>query len=273
MYRTENLSASYLKVSNLRFSAGNGDVLLSETSFEVEEGAILAIAGPNGAGKTTLLNLLAGAVRSDAGDVSLNGVSLVKMSAQDRARRIAVVGQQELPDGRLFVRDYVAMGQIPIQAEFATADHRADLDTVLALTDLTSLAGKRVETLSGGERQRAHIARALAQRPQILFLDEPTNHLDPDSKGRVLSLIAGLGITVVMVVHDIVMIPEFATHVALMQNTCLTAFGAVGEVLTPKNVQGTFGVAYLQFNHEGRTIPALDIQKTSLPTDTRKPAL
>ena len=259
----------FLIATDLEFHALNGDVLLQGASFELEEGAILAIAGPNGAGKTTLLNLLCGAEALASGDVRVKGLSLARMSAKDRARMIAVVSQQELPDGRLYLRDYVALGQIPIRADRADDEHAAELDHILNLTGLDMLADKRMAVLSGGERQRAHIARALAQNPSLLFLDEPTNHLDPDAKGRMLSLVADLGITVVMIVHDLVMIPEFATHVALMKNTRLTGFGQVADVLTADRVRDTFGVDYLCFHHEGRVIPALDIRKTSIANQTR----
>ena len=77
-----------------------------------------------------------------------------------------------------------------------------------------------------------------------------------------LSLAATLGVTVVMIIHDLVMIPEFATHVALMKDTKITAFGPVSEVQTPKAIRETFGVDYWLLNHNGREIPALDIRKT-----------
>lgn len=253
---------SFLAVRDLDYFALNGDALLQDVSFDLEEGAILAIAGPNGAGKTTLLNLLSGVEEIALGDVQIKGQSLKALSAPERARTIAVVSQQESPDGRLRLRDYVALGQIPIQADHSAEKHARELDRILDLTGLSELSKKRMAVLSGGERQRAHIARALAQRPALLFLDEPTNHLDPDAKGRMLSLVAELGITVVMIVHDLVLIPEFATHVALMKSTRLTGFGPVGEVLTPERVKDTFGVDYLCFQHEGRLIPALDIRKT-----------
>jgi len=255
---------SFLVAENLEYYALNGDVLLQDVSFTLDEGSVLAIAGPNGAGKTTLLNLLCGVERLALGDVHINGRSLRALSAQQRARIVAVVGQQETPDGRLTLRDYVALGQIPILSDRSTSEHRADLDRVLAVTELSHLAGKTMQRLSGGEKQRAHIARALAQRPSLLFLDEPTNHLDPDAKGHMLSLVANLGVTVVMIVHDLVMIPEFATHVALMKSTRMTGFGPVSDVLTPDRVRDTFGVDYLCFQHEGRTIPALDIRKRKL---------
>jgi len=92
-------------------------------------------------------------------------------------------------------------------------------------------------------------------------LDEPPIHLDPDAKGRMLSLIAELDITVVMIVHDLVMIPEFASHVALINAAKLAGFGPVNEVLTSERVHNIFGVTYLHFSHEGRLIPALDIRK------------
>ncbi|WP_109311106.1 ABC transporter ATP-binding protein [Ruegeria sp. AU67] len=254
---------AFLEARGLEYYALNGDVLLQNINFELNEGATLAIAGPNGAGKTTLLNLLCGGEEIVLGDVLVKGRSLRQLSAMDRARMIAVVSQQESPDGRLFLRDYVALGQIPIRADRSAAEHALELDRILKLTGLVALADKRMAVLSGGERQRAHIARALAQNPSLLFLDEPTNHLDPDAKGRMLSLVAELGITVVMIVHDLVMIPEFATHVALMKSTRLTGFGPVHEVLTPERVRETFGVDFLSFQHEGRMIPALDIRRTT----------
>jgi iron complex transport system ATP-binding protein len=187
------------------------------------------------------------------------------MGARERARKIAVVSQQSTPDVRLSLTDYVALGQLPIWANYSAKAHEAALGEVLSRTGLTHLTNQTMGKLSGGERQRSHIARALVQRPELLFLDEPTNHLDPDAKGRVLSLVADLGVTVVMVIHDLVMIPEFATHVALMKDTHLTAFGPVADVQTPASVKQTFGVDYRVFSQSGRSIPALDIRRSPFP--------
>ncbi|MEM6588218.1 MAG: ABC transporter ATP-binding protein [Pseudomonadota bacterium] len=254
-----------LSVSDVTRRAPSGQVLLESVSFDLNPGAILAIAGPNGAGKTTLLNLMAGLEIPSSGEITIDGRPLGTLKPHERARMIAVVSQQSAPDARLSLRDYVALGQMPIWAEASSTDHERALAHVLEITRLTQIAEKPLGQLSGGERQRAHIARALCQKPQLLFLDEPTNHLDPDAKGRMLSLVAALGITVVMVVHDLVMIPEFASHAALIKDARLTAFGAAGDVLTPQNVQDTFGVTYLLLPHAGRQIPALDIQKTNVP--------
>ncbi|MCY4153433.1 MAG: ABC transporter ATP-binding protein [Aestuariivita sp.] len=252
---------SFLVANDLNYKAENGVVLIQDVSFSVLEGSTLAIAGPNGAGKTTLLRLLSGCETPTHGNVIINGRDLSQFSATERARLIAVVSQQDQPDGRLILHDYVALGQIPIHADKSSKAHADDIAHILHVTGLTGLAEKRMEILSGGERQRAHIARALAQNPSLLFLDEPTNHLDPDAKVRMLSMITELGVTVVMVVHDLVMIPEFASHVALINAAHLVGFGPVNEILTSERVHNIFGVTYLHFPHQGRLIPALDLQK------------
>lgn len=254
----------FFDVQGVEYFTATDDQLLHPVSFQLDQGTVLAIAGPNGAGKSTLLNLLSGLESLAQGDVVLEGASLKALSAAERAKRIAVVSQHGNPDGRLLLRDYVALGQMPIWSDRSATDHAASLAQVLDVTRLTDLAESPMGRLSGGERQRAHIARALAQRPHLLFLDEPTNHLDPDAKGRMLSLIAGLGVTVIMIVHDLVMIPEFATHVALMKSASMTHFGTVQDILTPANIHETFGVDYLEFSHQGRIIAALDIRKTKI---------
>lgn len=258
--------STFFTVRDLGFNAPNGDGLLRDVSFDLPQGAVLAIAGPNGAGKTTLLNLLAGIEDIALGDVCLEGKSLRDISPLERARKIAVVSQNSAPDGRLTLRDYVALGQMPIWNDYAAGEHAQALLHILDLTGLSKLADKPIGRLSGGETQRAHIARALAQRPQILFLDEPTNHLDPEAKGKMLSLISALGMTVITILHDLVMIPEFASYVALMKGTRMTGFGTVEDVLTPENVRKTFGVEYLLLPHEGRQVPVLDIRKTAVHT-------
>ena len=260
----------FLIAERLHYDAANGAALVQDVSFSVDEGTILAIAGPNGAGKTTLLRLLSGCYAPTSGDVLVGGRNLKQLSATERARMIAVVGQQEQPDGRLFLRDYVALGQIPIRTDRSVRAHADDMKRILRLTGLSELAEKRMGVLSGGETQRAHIARALAQNPLLLFLDEPTNHLDPDAKGRMLSLVTELGITVVMIVHDLVMIPEFASHVALINTARLAGFGPVNDVLTPDRVQDIFGVTYLHLAHQGRLIPALDIRKNEIPIKMKR---
>ena len=254
-----------LRVQSVSHLSRSGQTLLNDISFELEAGSVLAIAGPNGAGKTTLLNLVSGLQTPSSGRIFIGGNDLTELNAAERARCIALVSQQSAPDARLLMRDYVALGQLPIWADHAAHEHAEALKHIMNVTGLEALADKPMGQVSGGERQRAHIARALVQKPQLLFLDEPTNHLDPDAKGRVLSLVTALGVTVVMVIHDLVMIPEFATHVALMKDAQLAAFGRVEDVQTPSSIRATFGVDYRLFDDQQRQIPALDIRKSHIP--------
>lgn len=131
-------TSAFLVARDLEYYALNGDVLLQQASFELDVGAILAIAGLNGAGKTTLLKLLCGAAELVLGDVLVRGRSLKRMSAAERVRMIAVVGQQELPDGRHSLREYVTLGQIPIRADRSREDHAQDLCRILDLTGRAS---------------------------------------------------------------------------------------------------------------------------------------
>lgn len=264
----------HLRLENASFAAGNGTVLVDGVGFEVARGQITAVAGPNGAGKTMLIRMIVGLATPGAGTITLGGRSLPAMSFAERARHVAHVGQSDEPDGRLSVRDYVALGALPLARE-----HRGDApmpggdapmpggpgddaEAIIARVGLGTFAHVRLDRLSGGERQKAKIARAMCQRPDLLVLDEPTNHLDPRARGELLSLVAGMGITVVVALHDLTLIETFADKVAVMEGGRLRAFGPPVEVLSAARVRAIFGVALHRFPHPGerRLVPALDIE-------------
>ena len=253
-----------LRCENLGWRVRRKEIV-SNASLKLNEGEMLGLIGPNGSGKSTLLRMLAGVSYPSTGRVYLGGTPMAELRQRDIAQTLALVEQHADTEERITVREAVELGRTPFLSVLQpwSQDDEAIVVDAIAAVDLHGFENRNWHTLSGGERQRVQIARALAQQPQVLLLDEPTNHLDPDAKGRMLSLVASLGITVVMVVHDLVMIPEFATHAALMKSTQLVAFGATSEVLTPENVKATFGVSYLRLPHEGRMIPALDIRKTN----------
>jgi iron complex transport system ATP-binding protein len=125
-------------------------------------------------------------------------------------------------------------------------------------TGLAALAKREMGLLSGGERQRAQIARALAQEPRILFLDEPTNHLDPRARGALLALVARLDLTVVAVLHDLNLVPDFASRVAVMRDGRLISSE---ETLSRDLVRDVFGIDLLRLPHphENRELTVFDI--------------
>ncbi len=199
---------SLLDVRGLALAVpGSARALLREIAFDVAAGAFVAILGANGCGKTTLLRSILGLVPATHGTVSVAG-------------RIALISQRAHLVKRRSVRANVAMGALGFHRGWRTAlGALPATELVLAqgylrAVGLEHLADRRADALSGGEAQRTAIARALAQRPQILLADEPVANLDPEAAEEVLSLLRRLahedGLAVLCVLHQ----PELARRFA-----------------------------------------------------------
>lgn len=190
-----------MEVQGLVKSYGNVKAVRS-IDFYVEKGRLFAFLGPNGAGKSTTIEILSTALRADAGEVVINGYTLGREDSKIRSS-IGVVFQGHLLDDLLTVREnlltrgsfYGLKGQDLHQAVVQAAE------ATEALEFLDRPYGK----LSGGQRRRADIARALVNRPQILFLDEPTTGLDAQTRRNVWECIRELqeetGMTVFLTTH------------------------------------------------------------------------
>ncbi|MDG2406355.1 MAG: ABC transporter ATP-binding protein [Paracoccaceae bacterium] len=233
-----------LLVENLSWGLPRSEPLLHPTCFHVEAGQMLAIVGANGAGKSTLLRLLYRFLRPTTGRILLNGKDIWTMNTRSAARSIAAVLQEQQNDFSLTVREIIALGRTPYQGGFGQ-NSRADtniIDRVIEQLNLDVLAGRMFGTLSGGERQRVMIARALVQEPQVLILDEPTNHLDIRHQLEVLTLIRGLGPTIVTSLHDLNMAAEYTDALLVLSRGHTVACGPPKEVLTAPLIAKAFGV-------------------------------
>jgi iron complex transport system ATP-binding protein len=235
---------AHLVASGLSWAPRGGTSILHDVSFAVPQGQVLAICGANGAGKSTLLRMLYRYLRPDAGKVLLGGTDLWTLTPRSAARRVAAVLQEQPTDFALTVREMVGLGRTPHRAGFAGAGAR-DAEVVAASLhrmDLVRFAAKPFGTLSGGERQRVIVARALAQEPELLVLDEPTNHLDIRHQLDVLTLLRGLGLTVVLTLHDLTLAAEHADAVLILHQGRLLAHGTPRDVLTPDTINRAFDV-------------------------------
>jgi iron complex transport system ATP-binding protein len=235
---------SHLVVERVSWAPRGHAPIVSDISFEVAQGRILAICGANGAGKSTLLRMIYRYQRPATGRVSLGGDDLWGLSPRVAACRVAAVLQEQPTDFSLTVREMVGLGRTPHRHGFSGAGAR-DAQVIAASLyrlDLMRFAEKPFGTLSGGERQRVMVARALAQEPELLVLDEPTNHLDIRHQLEVLGLLRALGLTVVLTLHDLTLAAEYADQIVLLHQGRVLADGPPQDVLTGDRVAQAFGV-------------------------------
>jgi len=201
-------------------------VVHDKLSLDVMPGEIIGIAGGSGSGKSVLLKTLTGLHRPDAGDVLLKGKPVQSIGAAERASLIGVLFQQ----GALFSSLSVAQNiMLPLREHTVLpAGQQEQIAAMkLALTGLPADSGiKYPSALSGGMVKRAALARALALDPRILFLDEPTSDLDPIAASGIDALILQLnqilGITVVIVTHDLTTLLNVCGRIAVLVDKTVT---------------------------------------------------
>jgi len=193
-------------------------VAVNGVDLSIDEGTFVAVEGPSGSGKTTLLGLLAGLEPPDAGEITVLGHDLSRLTAAERARlrqrRIGIVFQSFGLIASLRAGENVALplalAGVPDRERAGRA--RAALDEV----GLGSAFGARIDELSGGERQRVGVARALVIEPAVILADEPTGSLDEENASGVLELLTDAvrrrGASLVLVTHDPVSAAQADSH-------------------------------------------------------------
>ena len=242
MNAVQSVGNAVLRCERLSFNVRDAQ-LLQDIHLDVRRGETLGIVGPNGSGKSTLLKLLAGVRAPSRGAVYLHGKALKSVARRAIAQTLAVVEQQADTLDAINVFDAVALGRTPWLSALRPWSSEDDAIVQQALRDVDAahLERRSWHSLSGGERQRVHIARALAQRPQILLLDEPTNHLDIQHQLAILQVVQALPVTTLIALHDLNQALS-CDRVAVLERGRLVALGKPLEVLTPQRLCETFGV-------------------------------
>jgi len=200
---------SLLKTNNLTKNYGIKETLvraLKPTSIEIEKGEFVAIVGPSGSGKSTLLHLLAGLDKPSAGQVFINDKDIYSMSEREisryRRRNIGFIFQAFNLIPILSAEENI---KLPILMDNKKVDE-AYINELMEILDLKERKKHLPGELSGGQQQRVSIARALANKPSIIFADEPTGNLDSKNSKEVLELLKGTikkyDQTLVMITHD-----------------------------------------------------------------------
>ena len=213
---------------------------------KLKQGEVLALLGPNGSGKTTLLKTLLGILTPLAGEPTIDGTPIGRLSAGERARRIAYVPQSHTPSFAFTVETIVLMGRTAHGNLFSAPSgaDRAVAARALERFGIAALSTRPYTMISGGERQLVLLARALAQEPRFIVLDEPTASLDFGNQGKVLRemrALAASGHGVLFTTHD----PNHALRAAdrafLMRSGARLAEGKVREVLTRGRLEELYG--------------------------------
>lgn len=218
-----------LSVHGLTHSYGSSNAI-SDISFTIEPGEIVALLGPSGCGKSTVLRAIAGLIQPKAGKIVLGHQDLAQMSA--RSRGIGMVFQNYALFPHLTVAENIAY---PLSCQqISRAERKARVKEMLTLVRLEEYGNRLPRELSGGQQQRVAVARAIAGRPSLLLLDEPFGALDRalrfDLQVELLHLQKTLGITTLIVTHDQEEAQSLANRLVLMNK------GTVEQIDTPMAV-------------------------------------
>ncbi|MBD7909536.1 methionine ABC transporter ATP-binding protein [Sporosarcina gallistercoris] len=220
------------------FKLGKREVTaVNDVSLSVAQGEIFGIIGFSGAGKSTLLRLVNMLERPTTGSIQVQGVDLASLSQKDLRklrRRIGMIFQ----NFNLFTSRTVA-GNVAYPLKLAGGAKKEVNARVAELLDFVGLSDKASdypEQLSGGQKQRVGIARALATSPDILICDEATSALDPDTTADILRLLKKvnkeLGITILLITHEMHVIQEICDRVAVMEDGEVIESGSVFDTFT-----------------------------------------
>jgi len=259
--------SAIIKAQNICVSINDKEIV-HNLSLEIPEGKVTAIIGPNGCGKSTTLKALSRILPYE-GSVTFKGNEMSALSQREFAKSLAILTQSPQAPSDLTVNDLVEMGRFPHRGFLGRGgkDDKEHVEWALAQTGVTAMRNRLLNTLSGGERQRAWIAMALAQRPEVLLLDEPTTYLDICHQLEIMQLIVRLnqelGLTVVMVVHDLNHAIMYADHVVVVKAGKLVTSGAPREIITAELLAEVFKVKADEFtlSNDLRALVPVDLYK------------
>lgn len=205
---------------------------LSDVSLSIPDGSFVVLLGPTGAGKTTTLRMISGLDRPSAGDVLINGQSVLDTTPAQRD--VAMVFQQYSLYPHLSVRDNLAFPlRSPIHKR-SEDEIRRKVGEVAEVLRISHKLDNKATALSGGEMQRVSIGRALVRNPAIYLMDEPLSSLDAklraDLRVELKSIQANLGATFLYVTHDQIEAMTMATHIGVLDKGRLVQFGSPRDI-------------------------------------------
>lgn len=241
----------------------SGRFLVKNINITIHPGEFLSILGPNGAGKSSLMALMSLTWKPSKGLQKIFGNDVRKLSLKEinqHRKRIGLVPQQThfnwaVPLTTYEVAEMARIGLCGVGRSLDSDDKKI-IESSLDQMGVLSLAHRPYRSLSGGEKQKVQMARALAQKPELLILDEPTAGLDMDWQERLVRLIENLyrlnSMTVVLATHITGHIPACCNRIILLKEGQIIADGKPSEVLNDKNLSMLYDCPLEVFELNGR---------------------
>lgn len=224
------------------------NIIINDLDIEIKKGEIFTILGTNGCGKSTLLKAISKVILYKDGIITLENEIIYDINSKEFAKKLAFVSQNnEIPED-INVEDFIKYGRTPHKKwyEILNKEDREIVEWAMKICKIEKFAKRKVMSLSGGERQKVWIAMVLAQKTSVLLLDEPTTYLDICHQYEIMELIRELnkklGITIVMVLHDLNQASQYSDRVLVLRDGKKYIEGEVKIVLTKELVREIYRV-------------------------------
>lgn len=210
---------------------------LDDINLTIPDGEIMGIIGQSGAGKSTLIRCINMLEPPTSGEVIINGKDMTKHSARELREERKKIGMIFQHFNLLSNRTVYQNVAFPLElANVPKEEQKKRIEEMLELVGLSDYRDKYPAQLSGGQKQRVGIARAIVSRPSVLLSDEATSALDPETVKSILKLLKDinkkLGITIIMITHQMEVIKEIAEHVAVIEAGRIIEEGRVIDLFT-----------------------------------------
>ncbi len=231
-----------LEAIDLRKNFRDREVVRGAT-IKIAQGEVVGLLGPNGAGKTTCFYMIVGLIKTDSGQIRLNGKSLTNLTIDKRAK----FGLGYLPqDSSIFKKMSVEqnlLSILQIRKDLSIREQKFKLDKLLEEFNLTHIRKNKGMSLSGGERRRTEIARALATEPKFILLDEPFAGVDPISVNDIKQIISRLkeqNIGILLTDHNVRETLDICERAYIVSEGVIIAQGQTRDILSNQKVREVY---------------------------------
>ena len=231
-----------LEAIDLRKSFRDREVVRG-TTIKIAQGEVVGLLGPNGAGKTTCFYMIVGLIKTDSGQIRLNGKSLTNLTIDKRAK----FGLGYLPqDSSIFKKMSVEqnlLSILQIRKDLSIREQKFKLDKLLEEFNLTHIRMNKGMSLSGGERRRTEIARTLATEPKFILLDEPFAGVDPISVSDIKQIISRLkeqNIGILLTDHNVRETLDICERAYIVSEGLIIAQGQTQDILSNQKVREVY---------------------------------